>query len=794
MATEPSSSTKPKKKWFWRFVRRSLLLLIVVCAIGAWFLPQIIANTAIKKMLLNKVLADSPGSIQIETVELGWNQKVVAKGIRILDAEQNVILTAEEMTTDKSLWSLIRSPSELGTIVLTRPNGTLIVRADGTNIGDALASKTTKKQQPMRWDDLPSVKLTVVEGGLSVHDMISDEKYQVSQFGLSFQKTASSKDPMQCVVSLKVDRLTDQKGEGQADKASAESGKLMVDISALPTANGEIKGKAKISADQIPIALLQPTLQLVIPDWSIVAVASMQSDLDWKRTGEGAIQVSGETSIDAKGVTVQNKEQLGPYRILAESFQGKLVFSTTETMDQSEFDLVLNLKHPVVQEIQEAKTVKGVRLVTVWEDPAVQFSGNGNYSSTDDSLQIKQVILNSKTLSAKVAGSVRELQSTCQTELGGTLQANSDWVDSSLRAYVDKEKVSLAGLQLNQFYFQGPLLGEHSALTRFSPPAKKTGEIVPASHSATTSEDGVVPPVTAQALFGWKKLEAYGLEMVPGSIVVQVKEDVLKIVPRNVSVGGGRLLLTPQIDLKKVPLQLSFPAGPALEKVAINDKLSRQWLQFVAPFLADATAVDGRFSLDIKKANIPLEDYAKMETEGTITFHNARIGPGPRFQRVTGIAGTVRQFTGKGGLAAALNQNARWIEMKEQAVDFKVTNGRVYHENLTFNIQGASVTTSGSVGMTDQTIDMVARMAVPKKWAKDRPFLKAMQGDGGGVDIRITGTLQEPKIESNAMDGLRKNFGIGTGNGTGNVKEKAAEAATGLIFDLINRRRKKKNR
>lgn len=779
-----SADSKKKKKWFWRFIFRSFLLLILVVGVGGWFLPQILAQTSLKDTLLDNFFAGAPGSVRMDNADLGWNKPISIRGFKIYDENQKVILSAEEVKTEKTLWELVQNSKQIGMVTINKPDGHLVVREDGTNIGDALTSKTQKaNSKPFGWNDLPSVQLNINDGKLLVDDQISNEQYQVADLKVQFHRAASDNDPVKCNAAFAVDRIV--KNENATKPAS---GKLAFEAQLEPPkADQSQTGTVDINAEEIPVALFKPTLQFLLPDLSINAIASAKSNLKVELSKAG-VQIQGDAKFNAKNVVVQGKEWMGPYSIQSNTLKGTITFAASDKMDQTPYEFKVDFEKPVIHQLVAANATQPTpQKVVVWSDQSAQLSSKGIYALANDAIKLDEGQLISTGIQAKVVGSIEKLSTVMNSNLDGVLQTDPRYADNLVQSLVTDPEIKVSGIQISQFQIKGPLYVDPAKI-KISKVEPKTGvPVKTVSQTSTKSIDSQLPAeLSAQAVMGWKQAEAYGLSLTPGQFIAQLNQGVLQIMPSNVGIGQGQLLLSPRFHFLDSTPKISFPAGPALKQVRMNQSMTRQWLKYAAPLIADATSVEGVMSVDLAKAEMPMWDTSKLDAAGVITFHVARIGPGPKFQQITTMVNTIRQLSGKGGLIAALQPGASWIEMNDQKVQVVAQNGRVYHKDMIYNISGVEVATSGSTGMVDQTIDMTARIIVPEKMINDKPFLKNLMKDN--LDIRITGTLQQPKIDGASLKGLTSKL-IPSNKSGG-----AAEAATGLIFDLINRKRQKKNK
>jgi hypothetical protein len=104
-----------------------------------------------------------------------------------------------------------------------------------------------------------------------------------------------------------------------------------------------------------------------------------------------------------------------------------------------------------------------------------------------------------------------------------------------------------------------------------------------------------------------------------------------------------------------------------------------------------------------------------------------------------------------------------------------MTQGRVYHDQMIFQISSLPLVSSGSVGVQDQTLDISMKMSLPDS---DKKILKMLANQD--IELKLTGTSKQPRLDKGTLANWGKNFGAG--------------AAFNLIDSLIERRREKQGK
>jgi len=161
-------------------------------------------------------------------------------------------------------------------------------------------------------------------------------------------------------------------------------------------------------------------------------------------------------------------------------------------------------------------------------------------------------------------------------------------------------------------------------------------------------------------------------------------DGALQIAPIAVAVGDGQLNLAPTVHFDPEPALLTMPAGPVITNVRISPEVSEAMLKFVAPVLAGATQSEGLFSMQLDGLRVPLADTKKADSAGKLTVHSVRVVPGPMAEQWVGIAQQIQAVAKHND--ATPNGQATLLSIRDQQVNFRVVDGRVYHENIEFQV------------------------------------------------------------------------------------------------------------
>jgi len=366
------------------------------------------------------------------------------------------------------------------------------------------------------------------------------------------------------------------------------------------------------------------------------------------------------------------------------------------------------------------------------------------YVKEADELRVPQLLLSSAQTAIQLHGHVTELSGAQVLQIQGEARAPGAAMMDLLPLEV-REQIQIEGIRLSQF--------------------EVTGALRPAP-------DGTSHPLMYALIVGWDKAQAYGLESQQAQLKVSYHEGLVRVDPINVPVNGGKLLMLPTLDLRAQPATLHFQAGTMLENVALTEEICRDWLMYISPTLANATSAEGRLTLVLNQGQLPLGHPEKGDVGGVLTILNGSVRPGPLAVEVLHQVAAVQGMLNRGG--ADLTQKA-FLTMTQENINFRLYQGRVYHENFGANVGEMRIATAGSMGL-DHTLEMGLSIAFPQKWlAADRPVLQALAGEP--IQLTVAGTLEEPRIDGEGLAEFGKQIGI--------------KAGVGLLEKLLERRRQK---
>jgi hypothetical protein len=247
-----------------------------------------------------------------------------------------------------------------------------------------------------------------------------------------------------------------------------------------------------------------------------------------------------------------------------------------------------------------------------------------------------------------------------------------------------------------------------------------------------------------------------------------------------------------------------IPPSQILKQVDLTPELVDIGLGHAIPLLSKSAWFDGQVSLATEEIVVPLKTPQKSTGVANLTLHHVRSGPSdPSILRLLELIANLRKVEPQNELV--------FIDGSE--IQIRVQDERVQHSGMKIGLPKIDprlqLTSQGSVGMVDKSLDLTIEFPVPVEQLARRDSVR----DLGVPMIRlpITGTLDKPEVQWNK---LRENSadligmirerveeespGTGAVLGTleglaGGQADEAISAATDLFREIRKRRAEKSN-
>lgn len=334
---------------------------------------------------------------------------------------------------------------------------------------------------------------------------------------------------------------------------------------------------------------------------------------------------------------------------------------------------------------------------------------------------------------------------------GGQIVANSlrvstQWVFSELSGQVDWNDSG------HEIRLQGPakvdsrIAGERLT-TLLGQPIRMTG-----SHQSPLqihAVGAVEGPEQIEILgsIGWDFGHVAGVNFGSTKIPLRVTETTVFVDPATLPLDQGQLNVAGEVHFR--PGQLWFEQRPGVfaQGISLTPDMCRSWLKYMLPLTAEATDVNGAFSVELDECVVIPSDPMRSRVVGSLLVEGAAVGPGPLATRlITSVEQIEAAAKGLQGIAPQSRPARQWIEMEPQTIDFSLINGLVTHQRMRMRLGKAELISSGNVAL-DGRLALRVQIPLQADWLGSKLAVLADQQ----VTLPIDGTLTQPSLDARAI-------------------------------------------
>jgi hypothetical protein len=309
-----------------------------------------------------------------------------------------------------------------------------------------------------------------------------------------------------------------------------------------------------------------------------------------------------------------------------------------------------------------------------------------------------------QTLINVTKGSVKKKTSNTQTQVNGDFEAEYDWqAISSFASIYFPEGFQVRGKRKGSFQFD--------------------------SQYPTDDPDQMVANLNAASSIGFDSAEYFGLNFGPTELNVTIQKGIINFDIPQTTVNEGTLQFAGTMDLnqKSRLIKLAKPM-PILDKVHINDTMTRLLLLYTNPMFVDASEASGIASFTCQHMAIPLsgEDNDLLAMEGAFQIDSLKM-----------IAGSfTRQIL-------ALFKTSDTVMMTLHPTDFVLRDGFLSYQDMQIDIEDNPLNFRGRIGL-----DNSLSMEVTLPWTQELDNVKTGQQSTDRITVPIEGPLDRPRIDT----------------------------------------------
>lgn len=252
--------------------RRWLFGLLPMFALGAallWMAPTIVANTALMPQIISAALSDFEGRVTVGSASLGWLSPVIAHDIAAVDTAGQPLAQIKSVQTERSLVGLLINRREPGEFRLEEPVVHLVLRPDGSNWEDALA---TYLQQPAGENAVDKVRLKITGGSVEIEDSAMGP-WRIDALDVELQMSQQDENWLQMRVG------------GQVQAAGTAPGQVSAELACqAASGQGESIGPGRMAWQiaNLPLSPWDAALRRAGVDLQLSGLASARGSFLWE--------------------------------------------------------------------------------------------------------------------------------------------------------------------------------------------------------------------------------------------------------------------------------------------------------------------------------------------------------------------------------------------------------------------------------------------------------------------------------------------------------------------------------
>jgi len=292
-----SRRAAPRRRWSrWPWLLTAVALLVVF----VWLLPTIVANSPLLNSILASAAADLKGKVTAQRATLGWFSSLRLSGIEIRDEQGQPLLEIPELRGERCLLAILWDSSKLGRIRLERPKLSVVLREDGSNVEDVLATYLAPSDEPRAAMD---VGLEIVDGEVSISNPRTQQSWRIDGLQLALDMPADETGPIELQTSGTV---ADPRRPGRfAVKLRTHQGSQGTAANGPASQNGPgISDGLTIRTEAVPLAMFKSLFDRLSMEVQLAGYLSSDIRCQWNGAETPqAMVVEGSATAEDLAVT-----------------------------------------------------------------------------------------------------------------------------------------------------------------------------------------------------------------------------------------------------------------------------------------------------------------------------------------------------------------------------------------------------------------------------------------------------------------------------------------------------------
>ena len=295
---QQSNSQEPRTRRRLKRLRRWPYILLMLVAF-VFFLPNLVGWLGLHQAAINYFAADVRGSIQVDHFSAGWLQPVELSGVRVIDDEQQTVLTADSISTDKTMFALATG-NDYGVVQINHPVVYVQMSPNSSNLEDTFVNylrPATETETPADTAEpstgaMPKVQLNIVDGQVLLAGMDTRRSWQLDSINGRVQ-TGSAEAPMLAELAA---RVTPQTFDDQGQPTLLSPGALTL-ISHVDAGSSQLTFDSidvALETKRLPMSSIGPALERILGPTAVSGILT------------GSLQGNFSTSDQSVAISVKD--------------------------------------------------------------------------------------------------------------------------------------------------------------------------------------------------------------------------------------------------------------------------------------------------------------------------------------------------------------------------------------------------------------------------------------------------------------------------------------------------------
>ena len=362
----------------------------------------------------------------------------------------------------------------------------------------------------------------------------------------------------------------------------------------------------------------------------------------------------------------------------------------------------------------------------IWSEPNVKLGGAIRINTANKTFVADGLEIAADWFAAAIDGDIQVNDKGMLARLGGPVRLKMDQVGKLITPLVGTE-VKLSGIHETPFSID------------LEQPFHPGGQT----------------QLYAKADIGWDAGDVAGVEFGGARVPIQITQQTVSIKPTKIPIDQGFIRAAGLVHYNAVSPWMQLEPGVIADSIELTPALTQRWLKFLAPVVANSATVKGTLSAEVQEAMIVFDDTSQTRVSGQLNVGSAEMSSGPLADQLLGGINQLSTLTTLvGGRATNAKAGQTLITMPAQSIDFSVNQATVTHDRMYFNIDRASIVTSGQVGF-DGRLNMTAQVPLDPRWLG-----RDLQGLAGqSITLPINGTINRPTVDSSGVSRVATELG-----------------------------------